>query len=93
MAECGSSLSDIATECQSAIDSLATMAVSVSSCAVPGTGPLFEMGNDEIDIGLGIHGEAGISRTKVNKRLIIRFISHFSLQFHYTYFCFLFRDS
>lgn len=67
MAQCGKTLTEIATECQLAIDSIGTMAVSVSSCAVPGTGLLFTMGNDEIDIGLGIHGEAGISRTKVKE--------------------------
>lgn len=67
MAECGRSLTEITTECQLAIDCVATMAVSVSSCTVPGTGPLFTMPNDEIDIGLGIHGEAGISRTKVRE--------------------------
>ncbi len=65
MAEEGKSLEEIAAECRLANDAIATFANALTPCTVPGSGPLFEMKPDEIDIGLGIHGEAGILRTKV----------------------------
>jgi dihydroxyacetone kinase len=30
-----------------------------------GSGPLFRIGTDEMELGLGVHGEAGIKRVKV----------------------------
>jgi dihydroxyacetone kinase len=30
-----------------------------------GSGPLFEIGKDEMELGLGVHGEAGIKKVKV----------------------------
>lgn len=69
MAECGKSLSDIVNECRLINSSMATIGATVSSCTVPGSGLLFEIGPDEVDIGVGIHGEAGVHRTKV--RIII----------------------
>jgi dihydroxyacetone kinase len=30
-----------------------------------GSGPLFKIGSDEMELGLGVHGEAGIKRVKV----------------------------
>jgi hypothetical protein len=30
-----------------------------------GSGPLFKIGPDEMELGLGVHGEAGIKRVKV----------------------------
>jgi dihydroxyacetone kinase-like protein len=43
-----------------------TMGVALSACIVPEVGrPSFEIGADEMEIGMGIHGEPGISRTKL----------------------------
>jgi dihydroxyacetone kinase-like protein len=40
-----------------------TMGVALSSCVVPEIGrPTFSIGEDEMEIGMGIHGEPGISR-------------------------------
>jgi len=40
----------------------------VSSCILPEVGkPTFELENDEIEIGMGIHGEPGIKREKLRK--------------------------
>jgi len=43
-----------------------TMGVALSSCIVPEIGhATFSIGEDEMEIGMGIHGEPGISRTKL----------------------------
>jgi dihydroxyacetone kinase-like protein len=43
-----------------------TMGVALTSCTPPAKGsPLFELGDDEIEIGIGIHGEPGRLRTKI----------------------------
>ncbi|MDK2980321.1 MAG: phosphoenolpyruvate---glycerone phosphotransferase subunit DhaK [Chloroflexota bacterium] len=43
-----------------------SMGVAVSPGSIPETGqPTFEIGEDEIEIGMGLHGEAGVSREKL----------------------------
>jgi dihydroxyacetone kinase-like protein len=43
-----------------------TMGVALSSCTPPLKGmPLFDIGNDEMEIGIGIHGEPGRRRAKL----------------------------
>jgi dihydroxyacetone kinase-like protein len=43
-----------------------SMGVALSSCTIPASGrPIFELGADEIEIGLGIHGEPGERRQKL----------------------------
>jgi dihydroxyacetone kinase-like protein len=43
-----------------------TMGVALSSCTPPLKGmPLFDIGTDEMEIGIGIHGEPGRRRTKL----------------------------
>uniref|UniRef100_G3SBP6 Triokinase/FMN cyclase n=1 Tax=Gorilla gorilla gorilla TaxID=9595 RepID=G3SBP6_GORGO len=37
----------------------------LSSCSVPGSKPTFELSADEVELGLGIHGEAGVRRIKM----------------------------
>ena len=43
------------------------MSVSLSPCSLPGHKPSFQFGENEmeIELGLGIHGEAGVERTTV----------------------------
>jgi dihydroxyacetone kinase-like protein len=42
-----------------------TMGVALSACTPPAKGsPLFELGDDEIEVGVGIHGEPGRRRAK-----------------------------
>ena len=48
------------------------MSVSLSPCSVPGKRPSFQLAEDEMELGLGIHGEAGAERTKV--RAVIAFL-------------------
>jgi len=42
------------------------MGMALTSCTVPAAGkPTFELGDDEMEIGIGIHGEPGRERKKV----------------------------
>ncbi|WEK50472.1 MAG: dihydroxyacetone kinase subunit DhaL [Candidatus Kaistia colombiensis] len=62
-AEAGLSLGEVSLAAQQAIDHLATMGVGLSPCIVPAAGkPNFTLAEDEIEFGLGIHGEAGVTR-------------------------------
>ena len=43
-----------------------TMGVALSPCTIPAVGePTFNLGEDEMEIGMGIHGEQGIDRGKL----------------------------
>lgn len=46
--------------------SVRSIGVAVSAGSIPETGkPTFELGDDEIEVGMGAHGEAGVSRQKL----------------------------
>lgn len=62
-AAAGLSLDAVADEARRAAGGLGTMGVALGACTVPAVGkPGFELGDDEIELGLGIHGEAGVRR-------------------------------
>ncbi len=62
----GKSLADLAVTCKAAIQSLATMGISLSAGTSPAVGRAsFELAEDEIEVGLGIHGEPGVQRMKL----------------------------
>jgi ATP-dependent dihydroxyacetone kinase len=62
----GKSLGDVAAIGRSAIQSLATMGLSLSAGTSPTVGkPSFELGEHEMELGLGIHGEPGVKRTQL----------------------------
>lgn len=62
----GLDLNAVKAEAQAAIAALGTMGVALSSCTVPAAGrPGFQLGQDEIELGLGIHGEAGVRRVRI----------------------------
>lgn len=45
---------------------IASMGVALTSCTVPAAGrPTFEIGEDEMEVGVGIHGESGRRRAKI----------------------------
>lgn len=51
---------------QKTADNVRTMGVALSSLTVPRVGkPSFEIGDDEMEIGMGIHGEPGIRRGRL----------------------------
>ncbi|NLS21064.1 dihydroxyacetone kinase subunit DhaK [Rhizobium sp. P40RR-XXII] len=62
----GKSLKEVAAIARSAASRLGTMGVALGSCIVPAAGKAgFTLGEDEIELGLGIHGEKGVERTKL----------------------------
>ncbi|NCC63633.1 MAG: dihydroxyacetone kinase subunit DhaK [Spirochaetia bacterium] len=55
------SLDEVAAVAQKALDNTRTMGVALSPCIVPEVGkPTFTIKDDEIEVGMGIHGEPGI---------------------------------
>lgn len=59
----GRGLAEVARLARAAAADLGTMGVALGACTVPAAGrPGFEIGADEIELGLGIHGEAGVER-------------------------------
>ena len=65
-AEEGGSLEEVRQAAQSAADNLRTIGVALSPCIIPAIGkPGFSLGEEEMELGTGIHGEAGIRRMKV----------------------------
>lgn len=68
IAETGASLEDIFKTTSSANENIRTLGVALSPCILPEAGkPTFEIKDDEIEIGMGIHGEPGIKREKLKK--------------------------
>uniref|UniRef100_A0A8D9FGS0 Triokinase/FMN cyclase n=1 Tax=Cacopsylla melanoneura TaxID=428564 RepID=A0A8D9FGS0_9HEMI len=65
MSGAGLSLEDIAEECKLVSGSMSTLGVCLSACSMPGSGPMFTLEPDQMEVGLGIHGEAGICRTRL----------------------------
>jgi dihydroxyacetone kinase-like protein len=62
-ADGGASLDEVAETTEEALTQVRTIGVAISPCEVPGAGkPSFELNEDEMEIGMGIHGEAGIQR-------------------------------
>ena len=65
-AEAGLSLAEVAAEARAAADAVATMGVALAPCTVPAAGrPGFDLGPDEVELGLGIHGEPGVRRIPI----------------------------
>ena len=65
-AETGASLDNIFKTATEANDNIRTLGVALSPCILPEAGkPTFEINDDEIEIGMGIHGEPGIKREKL----------------------------
>nr|F1RKQ4.2 RecName: Full=Triokinase/FMN cyclase; AltName: Full=Bifunctional ATP-dependent dihydroxyacetone kinase/FAD-AMP lyase (cyclizing); Includes: RecName: Full=ATP-dependent dihydroxyacetone kinase; Short=DHA kinase; AltName: Full=Glycerone kinase; AltName: Full=Triokinase; AltName: Full=Triose kinase; Includes: RecName: Full=FAD-AMP lyase (cyclizing); AltName: Full=FAD-AMP lyase (cyclic FMN forming); AltName: Full=FMN cyclase [Sus scrofa] len=65
LAEAGVGLEEITNRVSVVAKAMGTLGVSLSSCSVPGSRPTFELSADEVELGLGIHGEAGVLRIKM----------------------------
>ena len=62
-AEAGKSLDEVQAVAQKVIDNVRTMGMAIKPCIVPAAGvPGFEIGDDEMEIGIGIHGEPGVEK-------------------------------
>ena len=66
-AEAGGSLSEVQGIAQKVVDNVASMGMALAPCTVPAAGkPSFELAEDEVEIGMGIHGEPGTHREKIS---------------------------
>uniref|UniRef100_A0A3Q2TI25 Triokinase/FMN cyclase n=1 Tax=Fundulus heteroclitus TaxID=8078 RepID=A0A3Q2TI25_FUNHE len=65
LAEEGCSLDQIVSKMRDVLKGIGTLGVSLSPCSVPGCLPSFDLPPGAMELGLGIHGEPGIKRSKV----------------------------
>ncbi|UPG84804.1 dihydroxyacetone kinase family protein [Luteibacter aegosomatis] len=66
-AAAGKHVADVAALARRAVEGLGSMGVALGSCTVPAVGhPGFDLGDDEIEYGLGIHGEPGVRRGRID---------------------------
>lgn len=65
-AETGASLEEVKRVANKVIENVRSFGVSLSPCTIPAVGkPGFHIGEDEMEVGMGIHGEAGIETTSL----------------------------
>ncbi len=65
-AAAGGDLASVAKTAQKVVEQTCSMGVALSPCTIPAVGkPTFSLGEDEMELGMGIHGEAGIQRGKL----------------------------
>ena len=62
LAETGAPLDEVAAAARAAAADIRSLGVSLSSCAIPGQPYEARMGEDEAELGLGIHGEPGVEK-------------------------------
>jgi len=62
-AEEGGDLAEVAAAAEEANANTRTMAIALSSCTIPASGrPIFDISDEDMEIGMGLHGEPGIRR-------------------------------
>ncbi len=62
----GLPLAEVARVARQTAEAVGTMGVALSACTVPSVGkPGFELAPQEIELGLGIHGERGVERVDI----------------------------
>ncbi|RDJ02312.1 dihydroxyacetone kinase family protein [Rhizobium grahamii] len=62
----GNCLTDVAAIARSAAQRVSSMGISLGTCILPSVGkPGFVLGEKEIEVGLGIHGEPGVLRREI----------------------------
>ena len=67
-AEQGASLTEVADTVKKVNENGRSMGMALTSCTVPAAGkPTFELAEDEMEIGIGIHGEPGRERMKLEQ--------------------------
>lgn len=65
-AEKGGSLKEVKAAAENAISNVRSIGFALSSCTVPAKGtPTFELKENEMEYGVGIHGEPGIQRENI----------------------------
>jgi dihydroxyacetone kinase-like protein len=59
----GAELGEVKRVAEKVIDNVGTMGMALTSCVTPEKGePTFDLGEDELELGIGIHGEPGTER-------------------------------
>lgn len=78
MAERGHSLQEIVATLKQVSENLGSIGLSLTPCSIPGFGANFSLGEDEVELGLGVHGEAGVERMKLKpaKDLVNTMFNH-----------------
>lgn len=67
-ADRGDDLESVTRIAAKANDNMATMGLAMTACTVPTVGkPSFELGEDEMELGIGVHGEPGVKRVPMMK--------------------------
>jgi len=62
----GADLEEVQRVAQKVVDNVGTMGMALTSCVTPEKGEAtFDLPDDEIELGIGIHGEPGVERTDV----------------------------
>ena len=65
-AEQGKSLEEVKAAAEKCVENIRTMGMAMTPCILPGVGkPGFTLGEKEVEIGMGIHGEPGINREEI----------------------------
>ncbi|MEG2259412.1 MAG: dihydroxyacetone kinase subunit DhaK, partial [Oscillospiraceae bacterium] len=71
-AEAGKSLEEVKAAAQKTVDNMRSMGMAMTPCILPGVGKAgFSLAEDEVEIGMGIHGEPGINREKMTTAKVI----------------------
>lgn len=66
MAEAGGSLEEVRAAAEKAIANVRTMGVAINPSTIPAVGkPGFVLADDEMEMGIGIHGEPGVYKDKL----------------------------
>lgn len=66
LAEEGASLAEVKAVAEKVIANVRTMGVALKPSTVPAAGKVgFELGEDEMELGIGVHGEPGVTREKL----------------------------
>lgn len=66
LAEQGADLDAVTAIAEKACERISSIGFAYSPCRIPGrTSPVFHLEDDEMELGMGIHGEPGIERTKI----------------------------
>lgn len=82
----GASLTEVREAAEHAIAGIRSMGMAMKACTLPAVGhPNFELAEDEIEIGMGIHGEPGVMRGKVQSaaELARTLTDHIFADYHY----------
>jgi dihydroxyacetone kinase len=65
LAEQGGTLAQVEQVARRVVERSASFGVALTSCSLPGGGPILELGPEEIEVGVGIHGETGRRRDRI----------------------------